>query len=73
MEVLFPDLHQRRIIEYLLHENHSLKKENSDLRLDVGRWRGLVLAILSPAERQDEMMDPMNQLLCKFLSGPWAN
>lgn len=84
-EVLFPDLHHsdpdratfiptaRRIIEYLLHENHSLKKENSDLRLDVDRWRGLVLAFLSPAERQDEMMDPMNRLLFKFLSGPWAN
>ena len=84
-EVLFPDLHHPdpdratfiptalRIIEFLLHENRSLNKQVYDLQLDVDRWRGLVLAFLSPDERQDEMMDPMNRILFEFLSGPWAN
>ena len=63
----------RQRIEHLHKENAALRKEINDLQQSVDRWQGLVLALCCPNERQAELMDEMNTLLVKFLSGPWKN
>ena len=60
----------RQKLECPIRENDELRKKiDALLEREEILWR-LIMALCSPDEHQ---MDPMNQLLCKFLSGPWAN
>lgn len=78
--VVFPNLHHsdldkgtvdsrtRQILEYLIGENHSLRKERDALLEREDRLWGLLLALCSPNE-----MDEINKLFVEFISGPWRH